>query len=148
MLEKRDFAERLKELRDRSRSLQNGTVATSKVVAAPTPTVPSAKDVMPIDPNWTGVSVSLSLQFVGSLSRRLLSLSADDEIEAMSLAEIKEILKYHGAETQYSRHASASQARTQRETRRGRGDVVQQRVIRHSMRTVCTALSVVFESRC
>lgn len=73
LLEKRDFFERLQELRDRSRDLQNGTVAPPKVVAAPTPNVPSAKDVMPIDPNWT-----------------------DHVIEAMSLAEIKEILKYHG----------------------------------------------------
>ena len=62
LLEKRDFFERLQELRDRSRDLQNGTVAPPKVVAAPTPNVPSAKDVMPIDPNWTGVFVSLPLQ--------------------------------------------------------------------------------------
>lgn len=75
LLEKRDFVERLRELRDNARDIQNGAVPLPKVVAAPTPNVPSAKDVMPIDANLT-----------------------DDEIEAMSLAEIKEILKFHGAE--------------------------------------------------
>lgn len=75
LLEKRDFVERLQELRDKARDIQNGTVPPPKVVAAPTPNVPSAKDVMPIDANLT-----------------------DEEIEAMSVAEIKEILKFHGAE--------------------------------------------------
>jgi predicted DNA-binding protein (UPF0251 family) len=75
LLEKREFVERLQELRDKARDIQNGTVLPPKVVAAPTPNVPSAKDVMPIDANLT-----------------------DDEIEAMSLADVKEILKFHGAE--------------------------------------------------
>ena len=74
LLEKRDFIERLQELRDKAKDVQNGTLPPPKVVSAPTPTVPSAKDVMPIDPNLT-----------------------DEDIEAMSLAEIKEVLKFHGA---------------------------------------------------
>ena len=78
LLEKRDFIERLQELRDKAKDVQNGTVPPPKVVSAPTPTVPSAKDVMPIDPDLT-----------------------DEDIEAMSLAEIKEVLKFHGAGKRY-----------------------------------------------
>ena len=44
-----------------------------KVVAAPVPVVPSAKDVMPINAELT-----------------------DEGIEKMSLADIKEVLKFHG----------------------------------------------------
>ena len=78
LLEKRDFIERLQELRDKAKDVQNGTLPPPKAVSAPTPTVPSAKDVMPIDPNLT-----------------------DEDIEAMSLAEIKEVLKFHGAGERY-----------------------------------------------
>ena len=71
MLEKRDFVERLQELRTKARDIRDGTVPPPKVVSAPTPNVPTAKDVMPIDPELS-----------------------DAAIEDMTLPDIKEILKF------------------------------------------------------
>jgi hypothetical protein len=79
MLEKRDFVERLQELRTKARDIRDGTVPPPKVVSAPTPNVPTAKDVMPIDPELS-----------------------DAAIEDMTLPDIKEILKFHGACTRAS----------------------------------------------
>ena len=71
MLEKRDFVERLKHLRDAA--IQAAQAPAPKVVTAPTPDVPTAKEVSPIDPDQT-----------------------DEDIEKMSLADLKEILRFHG----------------------------------------------------
>ena len=76
LLEKRDFVERLMNLRNAAASGGSSEVnarGESKVVAAPVPIVPTAKEVMPIDAELT-----------------------DEGIEEMSLADIKEILKFHG----------------------------------------------------
>ena len=71
MLEKRDFVERLKHLRDAA--IQAAQAPAPKVVTAPTPDVPTAKEVSPIDPDQT-----------------------DEDIEKMSLADLKEILRFNG----------------------------------------------------